>query len=97
MNYHGVILRNSESYIFCRSSCKQNPSGCSAVVLGAFRDEVMKLLQNAVVANTANVYENAVSIFQNDVIIAWPPTMSDLIIFLALLTESNYSSCTATL
>ena len=59
-----------------------------------------KLLQNSVAANTANVYENAISIFekfryQYGLVRAWPPTLSDLINFLAFLAKSNYAPCTA--
>lgn len=60
----------------------------------------MNLLQNSVAANTANVYENAISIFEQfrydyGLARAWPPTLSDLINFLAFLAKSNYSPSTA--
>ena len=59
-----------------------------------------KLLQNSVAANTANVYENAISVFENfrfeyGLARTWPPSLSDFINFLAFLAKSNYSPSTA--
>ena len=51
-------------------------------------------LQNSVVTYTANVYENAISVFENfrfeyGLARTWPPSFSDFINFLAFLANQN--------
>lgn len=65
-------------------------------VLGPYKQEFMKLVQNSLSKNTWQVYENAIANFEqfrvnHHLDLNWPVPISDLINFIAYLSVQSYS------